>query len=174
MDYVDLYLIHWPVPSQDLYVETYRALEKLQSDGLARSIGVSNFHAHHIDRLLSETTVTPVLNQVELHPWLAQSAIRRYDSEHGILTEAWAPLARGRATEDPTINTIARKYGKSAAHVVIRWHMQLGNVVIPKSVTPQRIRDNFNVFDFTLDGDDMARIGSLDTSERTGRDPDND
>lgn len=174
LDYLDLYLIHWPVPSQDLYVDTYRALEKLQADGLTRSIGVSNFHAHHIDRLRAETTVPPVLNQVELHPWLAQSAIRRYHSAHGILTEAWAPLARGRAAGDPTIDSIARKYGKSAAQVGIRWHLELGNVVIPKSVTPQRIRDNFDVFDFTLDGDDMARIASLDASERTGRDPDND
>jgi 2,5-diketo-D-gluconate reductase A len=174
LDYVDLYLIHWPVPSQDLYVDTYRALEKLQADGLTRSIGVSNFHTHHIDRLLAEANVPPALNQVELHPWLAQSAIRRYGDAHGILTEAWAPLARGRAAGDPTLESIARKYGKSAAQVVIRWHIQLGNVVIPKSVTPQRIRENFDVFDFTLDDDDMAHINSLDASERTGRDPDND
>lgn len=174
LDYIDLYLIHWPVPSQDLYVDTYRALEKLQADGLARSIGVSNFHTHHIDRLLAEANVPPALNQVELHPWLAQSGVRRYGDAHGILTEAWAPLARGRAAGDPTLESIARKYDKSAAQVVIRWHIQLGNVVIPKSVTPQRIRENFDVFDFTLNDDDMAQINSLDASERTGRDPDND
>jgi 2,5-diketo-D-gluconate reductase A len=174
LDYVDLYLIHWPVPSQDLYVDTWRALQKLQEDGLTRSIGVSNFHTHHIDRLLAETNVTPVLNQVELHPWLPQSTVRRYGAEHGILTQAWAPLARGRAAGDRTLAAIAEKHGKSAAQVVIRWHLELGNVVIPKSVTPERIRENFDVFDFTLDGDDMARIASLDTSERTGRDPDHD
>ncbi len=174
LDYIDLYLIHWPVPSQDRYVDTWRALQKLQADGLTRSIGVSNFHTHHIDRLLAETNVTPVLNQVELHPWLPQSTIRRYGAEHGILTQAWAPLARGRAAGDRTLEAIARKHGKTAAQVVIRWHLELGNVVIPKSVTPQRIRDNFDVFDFALDGDDLSRIAALDTSERTGRDPDHD
>ncbi len=172
LEYVDLYLIHWPAPAQDLYVDTYRALETLRADGLARSIGVSNFHEHHIDRLLAETTVPPVLNQVELHPWLPQSAIREYDAAHNILTQAWAPLARGRAAGEPALDSIAQKHGKTAAQVVIRWHMELGNVVIPKSVTPERIRENFDVFDFSLDADDMAQIATLDASERTGRDPD--
>jgi 2,5-diketo-D-gluconate reductase A len=172
LDYVDLYLIHWPMPRQNRYVETWRALEKLRADGLARSIGVSNFHGHHIDRLLDETDITPALNQVELHPWLAQSDIRAYDEAHGILTEAWSPLARGRASGDATLHKIGAKYGKSAAQVVIRWHLELGNVVIPKSSTPARIEENFDVFDFALDADDLAHIAALDSSERTGRDPD--
>jgi 2,5-diketo-D-gluconate reductase A len=172
LDYVDLYLIHWPAPRQDLYIDTYHALEKLRADGLARSIGVSNFHEHHLDRLLAETDITPVLNQVELHPWLAQSGIRAYDSAHGILTEAWSPLARGRAVGDPALEAIGAKHGKSAAQVVIRWHLELGNVVIPKSVKPARIRENFDVFDFSLDADDLSRISALDATERTGRDPD--
>ncbi|HYI32183.1 MAG TPA: aldo/keto reductase [Glaciibacter sp.] len=172
LDYVDLYLIHWPAPRQDRYVDTYRALEKLQADGLSRSIGVSNFHVHHIDRLLAETEVTPAVNQVELHPWLGQRSIRAYDTAHGILTEAWSPLARGRAVGEPVLQAIGAKYGKSAAQVVIRWHLELGNIVIPKSATPTRIHDNFDVFDFALDADDLNRVAALDTSERTGRDPD--
>ncbi|RNE57014.1 aldo/keto reductase [Cryobacterium tepidiphilum] len=172
LDYVDLYLIHWPSPRQDRYVETYRALEKLRADGLARSIGVSNFHPHHLDRLLAETDVVPVLNQVELHPWLAQRDVRAYDDAHGIRTEAWSPLARGRAADDPLLQEIGRKYGKSPAQVVIRWHLDLGTIVIPKSATPSRIRENIDVFDFHLDTDDMARIATLDDGSRTGRDPD--
>jgi 2,5-diketo-D-gluconate reductase A len=172
LDYVDLYLIHWPAPQQDLYVETYRALEKLRADGLVRSIGVSNFHPHHLDRLLGETEVVPVLNQVELHPWLQQAETRAYDAAHGIRTEAWSPLARGRAIGNPTLDALGAKHGKSAAQVVIRWHLELGNIVIPKSVTPGRIRENVDVFDFSLDPDDMAAIAALETDERTGRDPD--
>jgi 2,5-diketo-D-gluconate reductase A len=172
LDYVDLYLIHWPAPRQNLYVETYRALEKLRADGLARSIGVSNFHPHHLDHLLAETDVVPALNQVELHPWLQQTETRAYDAAHGILTEAWSPLARGRAIGNPVLDALGAKHGKSAAQVVIRWHLQLGNVVIPKSVTPSRIRENFDVFDFALDTEDMAVIAHLETDERTGRDPD--
>jgi len=172
LDYVDLYLIHWPAPGQDRYVEAYRALETLHADGRARSIGVSNFHTHHLDRLLAETAVVPVINQVELHPWLPQADVREYDAAHGILTEAWSPLARGRAIGNETLDRIGAKYGKSAAQVVIRWHLELGNVVIPKSVTPQRIRDNLNVFDFALDAADTAAIAAFDSGERTGKDPD--
>ncbi|WP_022885654.1 aldo/keto reductase [Glaciibacter superstes] len=172
LDFVDLYLIHWPAPRQDRYIETWRALEKLRADGLARSIGVSNFHTHHLDRLLAETDVVPAINQVELHPWLAQESVRAYDAAHGILTEAWSPLARGRAIGNETLDAIGAKHGRSAAQVVIRWHLQLGNVVIPKSVTPSRIRENFDVFDFELDIDDLAAIARLDSGERTGRDPD--
>lgn len=172
LDQVDLYLIHWPVPHQDRYVDSYRALEKLRADGLTRSIGVSNFHTHHLDRLLGETQVTPVLNQVELHPWLQQSDLRHYDAANGILTEAWSPLARGRAIKNEILDAIGAKYRKSAAQVVIRWHLEIGNVVIPKSVTPSRIRENFDVFDFTLDDEDLATIASLDAGERTGSDPD--
>ena len=172
LDYVDLYLIHWPAPKQDRYVDTYRALETLRADGRARSIGVSNFHAHHLDRLLAETEVVPVLNQIELHPWLAQSAMRTYDASHNILTEAWSPLARGRAIGNPVLDDIGSRHGKSAAQVVIRWHLQLGNIVIPKSVTPSRIRDNIDVFDFVLSPDEMQAIAALDSGERTGKDPD--
>jgi len=172
LDYVDLFLIHWPAPRQDRYLETWRALELLRAEGRARSIGVSNFHTHHLDRLLAESVETPVINQVELHPWLQQSAVREYDSAHGILTEAWSPLARGRAIGDETLDRIGARHGKTAAQVVIRWHLQLGNVVIPKSVTPLRIRENFEVFDFTLDEGEMNSIGGLESGERTGKDPD--
>jgi 2,5-diketo-D-gluconate reductase A len=172
LDYVDLYLIHWPAPRQNRYVETYRALESLRASGRARSIGVSNFHPHHLERLLQETSVVPALNQVELHPWLQQAEVRAWDAAHGILTEAWSPLARGRAIGNPVLDAIGAKYGKSAAQVVIRWHLELGNVVIPKSVTPSRIRDNIDVFDFALDAADLAAIATLDSGERTGKDPD--
>ncbi|MEO6199962.1 MAG: aldo/keto reductase [Cryobacterium sp.] len=172
LDYVDLYLIHWPAPRQDRYVETYRALEALRADGRARSIGVSNFHTHHLDRLLAETDVTPAVNQVELQPWLQQPAVRAYDAAHGILTEAWSPLARGRAIGNPVLDAIGARHGKSAAQVVIRWHIELGNIVIPKSVTPTRIRENFDVFDFALGTDDLEAIRALDSGERTGKDPD--
>ena len=172
LDYVDLYLIHWPAPRQDRYVDTWRALETLRAEGRARSIGVSNFHPHHLERLLSETDTVPVINQVELHPWLAQTAVREFDAAHRILTEAWSPLARGRAIGNPVLDRIGARHGKSAAQVVIRWHLQQGNVVIPKSVTPIRIRENIDVFDFTLDAADLAEIAALDCGERTGKDPD--
>jgi 2,5-diketo-D-gluconate reductase A len=172
LDYVDLYLIHWPAPRQDRYVDTWRALEAIRADGRARSIGVSNFHPHHLDRLLAETEVVPVVNQIELHPWLQQADARAYDAAHGILTEDWSPLARGRAIGDPTLDAIGARYGKSAAQVVIRWHLELGDIVIPKSVTPSRIRENLDVFDFALDAADLAAIATLDSGERTGRDPD--
>ena len=172
LDYVDLYLIHWPAPRQDRYVDTYRALETLRADGRARSIGVSNFHTHHLDRLLRETAVTPAVNQIELHPWLPQAELRRFDLAHGILTEAWSPLARGRAIGNPVLDAIGARHGKTAAQVVIRWHLELGNVVIPKSVTPDRIRENIDVFDFSLAADDLAAITALDSGERTGKDPD--
>ena len=171
LDYVDLYLIHWPAPRQDRYVDTYRALEALRADGRARSIGVSNFHPHHLDRLLNETDIVPAVNQVELHPWLAQAEVRAYDAAHGIRTEAWSPLARGRAIGNDTLDAIGARYSKSAAQVVLRWHLELGNVVIPKSVTPARIRENIDIFDFTLDAADHAAIAALNTGERTGKDP---
>ncbi len=172
LDYVDLYLIHWPAPQQNRYIETYRALEQLRADGRARSIGVSNFHPHHLDRLLAETDVVPVLNQVELHPWLPQAAVRAYDAARGILTEAWSPLARGRAIGNDTLDAIGARHGKSAAQIVLAWHLSLGNIVIPKSVTPARIRENLDVFDIALDAADLAAITTLNTGERTGKDPD--
>jgi 2,5-diketo-D-gluconate reductase A len=172
LDYVDLYLIHWPAPRQNRYVDTYRALETLRADGRARSIGVSNFHPHHLDRLLAETDIVPAVNQIELHPWLAQTETRAYNAAHGIRTEAWSPLARGRAIGHATLDAIGARHGKSAAQVVLRWHLELGNVVIPKSVTPARIRENLDVFDFSLDAADRAAIDALDAGERTGKDPD--
>ena len=172
LDYLDLYLIHWPAPAADLYIPTWRAMERAQAEGLIRSIGVSNFHTHHLDRLLEETDVVPVLNQVELHPWLPQLAVREYGTEHGILTEAWSPLARGRLLGNEVLDGIAAKHGVSPAQAIIRWHLQQGIVVIPKSVTPSRIRENADVFGFDLDADDLAAIASLESGERTGADPD--
>jgi 2,5-diketo-D-gluconate reductase A len=172
LDFVNLYLIHWPVPSTDRYVETWAAFIEAQSQGLVRSIGVSNFQPAHLDRLVKETGVTPTVNQVELHPRLQQRGLRREHQELGIVTEAWSPLAQGRVLDDPVITGIAREHGKQPGQVVIRWHLQLGNIVIPKSVTPERIVGNLDVFDFELTGAEMAQIESLDRGERTGPDPD--
>jgi 2,5-diketo-D-gluconate reductase A len=172
LDYVDLYLIHWPAPRLDRYVDTWRAMERLRSDGVIRSIGVSNFHPHHLERLFAETAVVPAINQVELHPWLPQAATRAFDGLHDIVTEAWSPLARGRVLDDTLLAHIAAKHGVTSAQVVIRWHVQLGVVVIPKSVSAERLRSNADVFGFELDADDLAQIASLETGERTGLDPD--
>jgi 2,5-diketo-D-gluconate reductase A len=172
LDLLDLYLIHWPAPTQDRYVETWRALERLQTEGRVTSIGVSNFHPHHLDRLFAETGIVPAVNQIELHPWLPQRETRAFHALNGIVTEAWSPLARGRVLGNPTLDLIAEKHGVTAAQVVIRWHLQLGNVVIPKSVTPSRIAQNIDVFGFELDAADLAGIATLNSGERTGRDPD--
>jgi 2,5-diketo-D-gluconate reductase A len=171
-DTVDLFLIHWPAPKHDKYVETWRALERLQSEGRTRSIGVANFHTHHLDRLAAETETVPAVNQVELHPWLPQREVRAYDSAHSIVTEAWSPLARGRVLDDGLLAGLAAKHGVTPAQVVIRWQLQLGNVVIPKSSTPDRIRANLDVFGFDLDAADLAAIATLESGERTGKDPD--
>ena len=171
-DTVDLFLIHWPAPKHDKYVETWRALERLQAEGRTRSIGVANFHTHHLDRLAAETETVPAVNQVELHPWLPQREVRAYDSAHGIVTEAWSPLARGRVLDDGLLAGLAAKHGVTPAQVVIRWQLQLGNVVIPKSSTPDRIRANLDVFAFDLDPEDLAAIATLESGERTGKDPD--
>ena len=170
LDLLDLYLIHWPVPSRDRYVDTWRAFIELQQEGLVRSIGVSNFQPDHLRRLIDETGVTPSVNQVELHPRLQQHGLRRVHEELGIATEAWSPLAKGGVLDDPTVVAIAEAHERTPAQVVIRWHLQLGNIVIPKSVTPARIEENFRVFDFELTGDEMAE--ALDAGERTGPDPD--
>ena len=172
VDFVDLYLIHWPVPAHDKYVETWRAFIELQNEGLARSIGVSNFQPAHLERLIRETGVTPTVNQVELHPRFQQTGLRHEHAELRIVTEAWSPLAQGQVLDDPAITQIADAHSKTPAQVVIRWHLQLGNVVIPKSVTPERIVENFDVFDFSLTDDEMASIEALDAGERTGPDPD--
>ncbi|MFF9378296.1 aldo/keto reductase [Streptomyces griseoluteus] len=172
LDYLDLYLIHWPLPARDNYLDTYRAFEKLYSEGRVRAIGVSNFLPEHLERLIAETSVVPAVNQIELHPQLQQRAAREFDSEHGIATEAWSPLGQGKGLlEVPAIVAIARKHGRTPAQVVLRWHIQLGNIVIPKSVTPSRIKENIEVFDFSLDDEDLAAIGALDEDKRLGPDP---
>jgi 2,5-diketo-D-gluconate reductase A len=172
MDHVDLYLIHWPVPAHDRYVETWRAFIDAQSAGLVRAIGVSNFQPAHLHRLIDETGVTPAVNQVELHPRLQQPGVRRTHAELGVVTEAWSPLAQGEVLDDSDITAIAEAHGRTPGQVVIRWHIQIGNVVIPKSVTPERIEQNLDVFDFELSDDEMAQIDALDAGERIGPDPD--
>jgi 2,5-diketo-D-gluconate reductase A len=172
LDHVDLYLIHWPTPANDRYVDTWRALEKIAAEGRARAIGVSNFQIPHLRRLIDETGTVPAVNQVELHPNLVQAGLRAFHAEHGIATEAWSPLARGALLEDPAIGKIAAKHGRTPAQVILRWHLQIGNVVIPKSVTPSRITENIDVFGFVLDADDVAAIEALDTHTRIGPNPD--
>ncbi|MFI4984398.1 MAG: aldo/keto reductase [Solirubrobacterales bacterium] len=172
LDYVDLYLIHWPVPSNDRYVDTWKAFIDLRSDGLTRSIGVSNFQPAHLQRVVAETGETPAINQIELHPYLQQPILRRKHQEMMILTEAWSPLAQGQVLGDPTIVKIADAHCRTPAQIVIRWHLQLGNVVIPKSVTPRRVQENFDVLDCTLSHVEMKAIGALDADRRTGPDPD--
>lgn len=172
LDHVDLYLIHWPLPSKGLAVDTYKAFEKIQADGRAKSIGVSNFLPEHLEQLLAETSVVPAVNQIELHPHLQQHAAREFHAEQGIATEAWSPLGQGKGLlEVPAIVAIARKHGRTPAQAVLRWHIQLGNVVIPKSVTPSRIKENIDVFDFELDPEDMAAISALNEDRRLGPDP---
>jgi 2,5-diketo-D-gluconate reductase A len=172
LDYVDLYLIHWPLPHLNRYVETWKGFEKLLADGKARSIGVSNFQPAHLDRLAAETDTVPAVNQIELHPRLTQVELRKYHEAHGIATEAWSPIAKGEVLGDPVITSLAEKYGRTPAQVVLRWHVQIGNIVFPKTVNPDRMRENINVFDFELAADDVASIESLNTNYRTGPDPD--
>jgi len=172
MDYVDLYLIHWPAPKQDRYVDTWRALEAIKRDGRARSIGVSNFNQPHLEKLLASADETPVINQVEIQPWLQQRDLRDFDAAHGIVTEAWSPLARGRVLGEPTLEAIGEKHGKSSAQVVLRWHIQQGLVVIPKSNSIERVRENSEVFDFELDDSDLAAVAALESGQRTGSNPD--
>ena len=174
LDRVDLYLIHWPIPSADRYVETWRALVRLREEGRVTSIGVSNFSPVHIERLRDETGVLPVIDQVELHPRFPQRDLVDWNTAHVIVTESWAPLARGGLLEEPVLADIAARYGKTPAQVVVRWHLDRGLVVFPKSVSLNRLRENGDVFDFALDADDHAAIATLDTGERTGRNPDLD
>jgi 2,5-diketo-D-gluconate reductase A len=171
LDYVDLYLIHWPVPSQDLYVETWKALTEIKADGRVRSVGTSNFTIEHLKRIIDATGETPALNQIELHPRFSQSELRAFHSDHRILTEAWSPLAQGQVLDDPAVRRIAEAHDRTPAQVVLRWHIQLGNVVIPKSVTPDRITENFRVFDFELPDEEMSAIAELDDGRRIGPDP---
>ena len=172
LDFVDLYLIHWPVPAQDRYVETWKAFIEMQGQGLIRSIGVSNFQPAHLRRIVDETGVTPAVNQIELHPRLQQPGLRREHEERGIVTEAWSPLAQVAFLDDPVNTAIAEEHDVTPGQAVLRWHLQLGNVVFPKSVTPERIEQNFDVFGFHLSEAEMAAIEALDAGERTGPDPD--
>jgi diketogulonate reductase-like aldo/keto reductase len=172
LEYIDLYLIHWPLPSRGKYIDTYRAFEKLYADGRAKAIGVSNFLPEHLEKLIDATSVIPAVNQIELHPHLQQDAARAYHAEQGIATEDWSPLGSGRGLlEVPAIVAIAQKHGRTPAQIVLRWHLQLGNIVIPKSVTPSRIKENIDVFDFSLDAEDIAAITALNEDRRLGPDP---
>ncbi len=172
LEYVDLYLIHWPLPTRGTFVETYKAFEEIHAKGRAKAIGVSNFLPQHLERLIAETSVVPAVNQIELHPHLQQHAAREYHAERGIKTEAWSPLGQGKGIlEVPAIVAIAQKHNRTPAQIVLRWHLQLGNIVIPKSVTPSRIRENIEVFDFSLDTEDMAAISALNEDRRIGPDP---
>ncbi|MCC9737657.1 aldo/keto reductase [Streptomyces sp. MNU89] len=172
LDYVDMYLIHWPTPARDQYKETWKAIEKLVAGGRVRTAGVSNFQPDHLKRLIDGAELVPAVNQVELHPGLQQSELRAAHAELGIATEAWSPLAQGAVLGDEAVTAIADRHGKSPAQVVLRWHLELGNIVIPKSVTPARIRQNLDVFDFALTDDEMAAIAGLDRDLRTGPHPD--
>lgn len=175
-NYVDLFLIHWPLPTlyDGDFVSTWKTLEEFKKDGRARSIGVSNFQVAHLNRLAEETDTVPAVNQIEVHPYFANNEVRAYGQEHGIATEAWSPIAQGKVLDDPVVTRIAESTGKSPAQVVLRWHIQRGDIVFPKSVTPQRIKDNFALFDFELGTEDFDAISSLDKGEegRTGPNPD--
>ncbi len=173
LDVVDLYLIHWPAPGRGAFVDTWRAFEKLLADGRVRSIGVSNFMPHHLQRLFDETGTVPAVNQVELHPRLSQSELRAFHQTHGIVTEAWSPIAQGGdLLSDDTVTSLADKYGVTPAQVVLRWHLELGNVVIPKSVRPERMTENLDLLGFELATDDIDTLSALDKHERIGPDPD--
>jgi len=172
LDQVDLYLIHWPKPRQNAYVEAWKALVKLKEEGRAKSVGVSNFTVSHLKRIIDATGVAPSVNQIELHPRFQQKELAAYHTEHGIITESWSPLGQGTLLENATLKALAQKHGRTPAQVVIRWHLDRGYIVIPKSVTPTRIRENFDVFDFSLDADDLAKIAALDRKDgRIGPDP---
>jgi 2,5-diketo-D-gluconate reductase A len=175
-DYVDLFLIHWPLPTlyDGDFVSTWKTLEGFHNDGRARSIGVSNFQVEHLERLATESDTVPAVNQIEVHPYFTNEAVREYGREHGIATEAWSPIAQGAVLDDPTITQIAEKVGKTPAQVVLRWHIQRGDIVFPKSVTPSRMQENIDLFDFKLQSADMEEISALDRGEdgRTGPHPD--
>ncbi len=172
LDYVDLYLIHWPVPARDLFVDTWRALIRLREEGRVRAIGVSNFNADHLDRVIAETGVVPVVNQIECHPAFQQVALRAADAERQVATQSWSPLGQGDLLGDPVLEAVAAKHGRTVAQVILRWHIQQGLIVIPKTMSAARMRENFDVFGFDLDAEDLARIAGLDRSDgRMGPDP---
>ena len=171
-DIIDLFLIHWPLPTVSDFQETWKAMERIYRDGRARAIGVSNFQADHLRRLEIESEVTPAVNQIELHPYLTQERLRAFNNGTAIATEAWSPIAQGAVLKDPVITELAARYERTPAQIVLRWHIQLGNIVFPKSVTPERIAENFDLFGFELAAQDMGRISALNKDERTGPDPD--
>jgi 2,5-diketo-D-gluconate reductase A len=173
-DYVDMFLIHWPLPTRygGDFVSTWQTLEEFYRDGRARSIGVSNFQPHHLRRIHQECEITPAVDQIEVNPYLTQDDVRGFCAEHQIAIEAWSPIARGNALGDPTVDDIARRYGKTPAQVILRWHIERGDIVFPKSVTPARIRENIDIFDFELTGEDVEAISALNRNQRTGPDPD--
>ena len=172
VDTIDLFLIHWPLPTVRDYVETWKAFEEIYASGRARSIGVSNFQKAHLEKLKAETDTVPAVNQIEVHPYLTQEPLCAVDAEMGIATEAWSPIAQGNVLDDPAITAVADALGKTPAQVVLRWHIQLDNIVFPKSITPSRMKDNFEIFDFQLSDEQMASISALNKDERTGPDPD--
>lgn len=171
IEYIDMLLIHWPCPAQDKYLETWRAFQAAIDSGRVLGIGVSNFEPSHLDRLISESDAVPALNQVELHPSLQQHAVREANTHHGVATEAWSPLGRGLYTDSAAIQEIADKHGKSLAQIIIRWHLQIGNLVIPKTTDPSRLLENISVFDFDLDSEDMVSIAEMDSGHRIGPNP---
>jgi 2,5-diketo-D-gluconate reductase A len=172
-DHVDLYLIHWPRPREDRYVETWRGFEKAAAEGKTRAIGVSNFTVATLERLAAETGTVPAVNQIELHPGFVQAELRRYHADHGIATEAWSPIGQGQGLlDEPALAELAQRYGKTPAQVVLRWHVQLGHIVFPKSVRPERMRENIDVFDFELAPEDVEAVSALESGGRLGPDPD--
>ncbi|UOY00674.1 aldo/keto reductase [Blastococcus sp. PRF04-17] len=171
-DYLDLFLVHWPLPGVSDYVQRWKAMEEIYASGRAKAIGVSNFQQHHLRTLFAETEVRPAVNQIEVHPYLTQEDLRAFDAEHEIVTEAWAPIAKGQVADDPAIKEIAAGLGRTPAQVTLRWHIQRGDVVFPKSVTRSRVEENFDIFGFELDESAMAAISGLNRDERTGPDPD--
>ncbi|MFD0019829.1 aldo/keto reductase [Streptomyces sp. NPDC058382] len=171
-DYLDLFLIHWPLPGKGDFVDTWKALEEIYRSGRAKAIGVSNFQPHHLRRLLEAGEVVPAVNQIEVHPYLTQDDVRAFGAEHEIVTEAWSPIAQGKVLDDPTINRIAERVGRTPAQVTLRWHLQRGDVIFPKSVTRKRVEENFDLFDFELGEGDIGEISALNRDERTGPDPD--
>ncbi|MFJ4923841.1 aldo/keto reductase [Streptomyces sp. NPDC088725] len=172
LDYVDLYLIHWPLPAVGDFTETWQAMEEMYRSGRAKAIGVSNFQQNHLRRIFDSGVVVPAVNQIEVHPYLTQDELRAFDTEHGIATEAWSPIAQGKVLSDPAITGIAERLGRTPAQVTLRWHIQRGDIVFPKSVTRERVTENFALFDFELSEGDMAEITALNRNERTGPDPD--
>jgi 2,5-diketo-D-gluconate reductase A len=171
-DYLDLFLIHWPLPTIGDFVETWKAMQEMYESGRVKAIGVSNFQTAHLQRLFDETSIVPAVNQIEVHPYLVQDSLRAFDTAHGIATEAWSPIAQGNVLDDEVIVSIAEKVGKTPAQVTLRWHIQRGDIVFPKSVTHSRVEENFAIFDFELSDDDIQSITELDRHERTGPDPD--